>query len=268
VVNPACGCSRDRNEEQNPGLHCSSVERNKEGDGFVRFRWGETKERDAVGGARLTIEIGAEFRFSRTFDDQGSPAGAAVCVFQGFPLVLSQPGAAFIETAAEPEFPIGPMKVLTRLVLVVLHRRPEELEPTRFVVSKVAGELVEDDQRRGPDMDCLRSDLMEMRTAPRYCGITDDSKEPRPAQSDTGAALLSEQAFKKSSTVTRPDFLTDYEPTRCVSSMPKLPDARPRRGVGGPCAARSGPWSQPETDDTLGTDNHDRTDNPDNPAPD
>jgi hypothetical protein len=37
------------------------VERNKEGDGFVRFRWGETKEQDAVGGARLTIEIGADF---------------------------------------------------------------------------------------------------------------------------------------------------------------------------------------------------------------
>ena len=34
---------------------------NKEGVGFVRFRWGETKEQDAVGGARLTIEIGAEF---------------------------------------------------------------------------------------------------------------------------------------------------------------------------------------------------------------
>src|SRR5215472_13044049 len=27
-----------------PGLRRSSVERNKEGDGFVRFRWGETKE--------------------------------------------------------------------------------------------------------------------------------------------------------------------------------------------------------------------------------
>jgi hypothetical protein len=37
------------------------VERNKEGDGFVRLRWGETKEQGAVGGARLTIEIGAEF---------------------------------------------------------------------------------------------------------------------------------------------------------------------------------------------------------------
>jgi hypothetical protein len=37
------------------------VERNKEGDGFGRLWWGETKEGDAVGGARLTIEIGAEF---------------------------------------------------------------------------------------------------------------------------------------------------------------------------------------------------------------
>jgi hypothetical protein len=42
-------------------LRRSSVERNKEGDGFARLRWGETKEGDAVGGARLTIEIGAEF---------------------------------------------------------------------------------------------------------------------------------------------------------------------------------------------------------------
>ncbi len=61
VVNPASGCSRDRNEEQDSGLRRSSVERNKEGDGFVRFRWGETKEQDAVGGARLTIEIGTDF---------------------------------------------------------------------------------------------------------------------------------------------------------------------------------------------------------------
>jgi hypothetical protein len=61
AVNPACGCSRDRNEEQDSGRRRSSVERNKEGDGFVRFRWGETKEQDAVAGARLTIEIGADF---------------------------------------------------------------------------------------------------------------------------------------------------------------------------------------------------------------
>jgi hypothetical protein len=37
------------------------VERNKEGDGFARLRWEETKEGDTVGGARLTLEIGAEF---------------------------------------------------------------------------------------------------------------------------------------------------------------------------------------------------------------
>jgi hypothetical protein len=37
------------------------VERNKERDGFPRLRWGETKEQGAVGGARFTIEIGAEF---------------------------------------------------------------------------------------------------------------------------------------------------------------------------------------------------------------
>ena len=42
-------------------LRRSSVERNKEGDGFARLRWGETKEGDAVGGASLTIEIGPEF---------------------------------------------------------------------------------------------------------------------------------------------------------------------------------------------------------------
>jgi hypothetical protein len=62
AVNPACGCSRDRNEEQDSGLRHSSVERNKEGDGFVRFRWGETKKQEANGrGARLMIETGAEF---------------------------------------------------------------------------------------------------------------------------------------------------------------------------------------------------------------
>jgi hypothetical protein len=38
------------------------VERNKEGDGFVRFRWGEIKKQEAdAGGARLMIETGAEF---------------------------------------------------------------------------------------------------------------------------------------------------------------------------------------------------------------
>ena len=66
MVNPECGCSRDRNEEQDSGMRRSSEERNKEGDSFVRFRWGETKERDAIGGARLTIEFGAEFQISPT----------------------------------------------------------------------------------------------------------------------------------------------------------------------------------------------------------
>jgi hypothetical protein len=38
------------------------VERNKEGDGFVGFRWGEIKKQEADGGgARLMIETGAEF---------------------------------------------------------------------------------------------------------------------------------------------------------------------------------------------------------------
>ena len=37
------------------------MEQNKEGDGFVRFRWGETKEQEGDGGARLMIETGAEF---------------------------------------------------------------------------------------------------------------------------------------------------------------------------------------------------------------
>jgi hypothetical protein len=60
VVNPAYVCSRDRDEQQDSGLRRSSVERNKETDGFVRSRWGETKEQDAVGGARLTIETGAD----------------------------------------------------------------------------------------------------------------------------------------------------------------------------------------------------------------
>ncbi len=51
----------DGNEEQDSGLRRSSVERNKEGDGFARLRWEETKEGGAVGGARLTFEIGAKF---------------------------------------------------------------------------------------------------------------------------------------------------------------------------------------------------------------
>jgi len=66
AVNPACGCSRDRNEEQDSGLRRSSVERNKEGDGFVRFRWGEVKKQEADSGARLMIETGAEFPIGPT----------------------------------------------------------------------------------------------------------------------------------------------------------------------------------------------------------
>jgi hypothetical protein len=42
-------------------MHRSSVEQNKEGDGFVRFRWEEAKEQNAIDDARLTIRIGAEF---------------------------------------------------------------------------------------------------------------------------------------------------------------------------------------------------------------
>ena len=61
MVNPASGSPIDRNEEQDSGLRRSSVERNKEGDGFVRLRLEETKEGDTVGGARLTLEIGADF---------------------------------------------------------------------------------------------------------------------------------------------------------------------------------------------------------------
>jgi hypothetical protein len=42
------------------------VERNKEGDGFVRFRWGEIKKQEADGGgARVMIE---------TALNSGSPA--------------------------------------------------------------------------------------------------------------------------------------------------------------------------------------------------
>jgi hypothetical protein len=43
------------------------VERNKEGDGLVRLRLKETKEGDTVGGARLTIEIGANFPIGITY---------------------------------------------------------------------------------------------------------------------------------------------------------------------------------------------------------
>jgi hypothetical protein len=37
------------------------VETNKDGDYFGCLRWGGTKEGDAVGSDRLTLEIGAEF---------------------------------------------------------------------------------------------------------------------------------------------------------------------------------------------------------------
>jgi hypothetical protein len=84
VVNPECGSSFDRNEEQDSGLRRSSVERNEEGDGFVNFRWGETKEQDPIGGAGLTIKIGPEFWFSRTFDGCGTPTGAGDLIHQGF----------------------------------------------------------------------------------------------------------------------------------------------------------------------------------------
>jgi hypothetical protein len=46
--------------------HRSLVERDKEEGGFVRVGWEETKEGDAVGGARLMIEIGAEFPIGTT----------------------------------------------------------------------------------------------------------------------------------------------------------------------------------------------------------
>ncbi len=61
MVHPTWGSSLDGNEDQDSGLRRSSVERNKEADGFARLRCGETKEGDAVGRARLTIEVGAEF---------------------------------------------------------------------------------------------------------------------------------------------------------------------------------------------------------------
>jgi hypothetical protein len=51
----------DLNEEQDSGLRHPSVERNKEGDGLARLRLDETKEGNAVGGPRLTIETGGEF---------------------------------------------------------------------------------------------------------------------------------------------------------------------------------------------------------------
>jgi hypothetical protein len=60
------------------------VERNKEGDGFGRLWWGETKEGDAVGGARLTIEIGAEFPIgitgSKTLVSDSVSEGATISV--------------------------------------------------------------------------------------------------------------------------------------------------------------------------------------------
>ncbi len=52
-----------RRKVSGPGR--SSVERDKEGDGFVHPGWEETKEGDAVHGAPLTIETGAGFPISR-----------------------------------------------------------------------------------------------------------------------------------------------------------------------------------------------------------
>jgi hypothetical protein len=40
------------------------MEQDKEVDGFARLWWRETKEGDAAGGARLTIESGAQFPVS------------------------------------------------------------------------------------------------------------------------------------------------------------------------------------------------------------
>jgi hypothetical protein len=48
------------------------------------------REQDAVGGARLTIEIGADFGLSRTFDDPGPPAELAPLVSLGI-LARSEP---------------------------------------------------------------------------------------------------------------------------------------------------------------------------------
>jgi hypothetical protein len=62
----------------------SSVERDKDREGFVHLQWEETKEGDTVHGARMTIETGAEFRFFRTFDDCGMAFGAGILLFKGF----------------------------------------------------------------------------------------------------------------------------------------------------------------------------------------
>ena len=121
VVNPAHGCSRDRNEEQDSGLRRSSVERNKEGDGFVRF-WGERpREQDAVGGARLTIEIGTDW-FSRTFDDRGAPILPRVPSTARFLGHLAPNASTFIESAGEPDFPIGITYPTNRLGILALLR--------------------------------------------------------------------------------------------------------------------------------------------------
>jgi hypothetical protein len=70
------------------------VERNKEGDGFVRLRLGATKEQDAVGGARLTIEIGAEFPIGIT----GPRIG------QESPFLQPRPGSG---EGAQARIPLG-----------------------------------------------------------------------------------------------------------------------------------------------------------------
>jgi hypothetical protein len=83
------------------------VEQDKEGDGFERLRWGETKESDAVGGAHLTINFGAEFRFSRTFDEIRPSAMLNHREFAGKTERPRRGRRWIIKSAEEPEFPIG-----------------------------------------------------------------------------------------------------------------------------------------------------------------
>src|SRR5207248_1186816 len=66
VIHPAEGSPLDRNEEQNPCLHGSSVERDKEGDGLAHQVGKRPRKETLFGGAPQMLENGAEALFVTT----------------------------------------------------------------------------------------------------------------------------------------------------------------------------------------------------------
>ena len=61
MINAAWGSSFDRNEEQDPCLHGSSVERDKEEDSFAPQDGRRPRKGPLFGGSPLTIETGSDF---------------------------------------------------------------------------------------------------------------------------------------------------------------------------------------------------------------